>query len=128
MSGDWYKDIVDLYTAWEFPVALHPTVPLAQNVRLQIRLIREETKELIRAMTAGNEEAIADGVADSIVVILGVVALYGIDIRPIWDEVQRSNMAKVGGPIRADGKRLKPQGWKPPDIAKLIKAQKRRRK
>ncbi len=39
-----------------------------------------------------------------------------------WDEVHRSNMAKVGGPIRGDGKRLKPEGWTPPDVAGVLAA------
>lgn len=38
-----------------------------------------------------------------------------VDLRPFWEEIQRANMAKVGGPIREDGKRLKPAGWTPPD-------------
>ena len=29
-------------------------------------------------------------------------------------------MAKVGGPIREDGKRLKPEGWEPPNITKVL--------
>ena len=40
---------------------------------------------------------------------------WGIPLRPFWREVQRANMDKVGGPVRADGKRLKPPGWQGPD-------------
>jgi predicted HAD superfamily Cof-like phosphohydrolase len=29
-------------------------------------------------------------------------------------------MEKLDGPIRADGKKLKPEGWKPPDIQGLM--------
>jgi hypothetical protein len=32
-------------------------------------------------------------------------------------------MAKVGGPVRPDGKKLKPEGWQPPDIAGILRAQ-----
>jgi hypothetical protein len=35
----------------------------------------------------------------------------------------RTNMAKVGGPIVPNGKRLKPKGWQPPDIAGEIARQ-----
>ena len=48
---------------------------------------------------------------------------YGIDIRPIWDEVHRTNMAKEGGGSRTDGKIMKPAGWQPPDIAGLLARQ-----
>lgn len=40
----------------------------------------------------------------------------GIDLRPFFLEVHRTNMLKTTGPVREDGKRLKPEGWKPPRI------------
>lgn len=36
-----------------------------------------------------------------------------------WDEVQRSNMAKAGGPV-VNGKQRKPAGWLPPDLSSLL--------
>lgn len=44
----------------------------------------------------------------------------GIDIKPLFEEVHRTNMLKVGGPTRADGKILKPEGWQPPRIRELL--------
>lgn len=46
----------------------------------------------------------------------------GLDLRPFFEEVHRTNMAKLGGPRRADGKQLKPADWKPPRIAEMYKA------
>lgn len=43
----------------------------------------------------------------------------GIDLTPFFFEVHRTNMHKVGGPVRADGKGLKPEGWKPPRIESM---------
>jgi predicted HAD superfamily Cof-like phosphohydrolase len=40
----------------------------------------------------------------------------GMDLRPFFEEVHRTNMLKTTGPVREDGKRLKPEGWKPPRI------------
>lgn len=40
----------------------------------------------------------------------------GVDLRPFFREVHRTNMHKLTGPIRPDGKKLKPAGWKPPRI------------
>lgn len=40
----------------------------------------------------------------------------GIDLRPFYEEVHRTNMWKLKGPKREDGKQLKPPDWKPPRI------------
>ena len=64
----------------------------------------------------------ADACADLDYVVEGTRLEFGIDGRPIADAVQAANMAKANGPRRADGKILKPEGWKPPDIAaELVK-------
>jgi predicted HAD superfamily Cof-like phosphohydrolase len=50
--------------------------------------------------------------------------MKGYDVAGAWDEVLKSNMAKVD-PVtrkvkrREDGKILKPEGWKPPDLSKF---------
>ena len=44
-------------------------------------------------------------------------------MRPIWNLIHKSNMAKKGGGKRGDGKSLKPKGWEPPDIASEIRRQ-----
>lgn len=66
------------------------------------------------------EAEVIDGLCDVIYVAAGCAVEMGIDLEPFYAEVQRSNMAKVGGPIREDGKRLKPEGWTPPDIAGIL--------
>lgn len=45
---------------------------------------------------------------------------FGVGLLSCYEEVSRSNMAKVGGPIRADGKQLKPKGWTPPDLRRIL--------
>jgi hypothetical protein len=53
--------------------------------------------------------------------------MKGYNIGGAWDEVVRTNMAKVDpltGKVRrreTDGKILKPEGWLPPDMSKYIK-------
>ena len=129
MSKDWVKDI------WEFhkEVMLDPFteedtphIPLPKYVHLRYELVKEEMDETLEAITTDNLEKIADGIADSIVVLLGTAITYGIDIQSVWDAVHSSNMAKKTGPMREDGKRLKPEGWKPPDIKGLLEVQKRK--
>lgn len=68
---------------------------------------------------------IADGVADMIVVATGTALACGIDPKPIQTAVDQSNLAKFGpgGRRREDGKWLKPDDWRPPDIARLLRDQ-----
>jgi predicted HAD superfamily Cof-like phosphohydrolase len=65
----------------------------------------------------------ADALIDLEYVILGTHIEMGVDSDPLWSEVQRANMEKQGGPMRDDGKVLKPAGWKAPDIAGKLREQ-----
>jgi len=123
VSKDWYQDIVDFMTAIEQHKEKVPKEPSQEIVDLRVSLIDEEVnKELLKAMEIGDLPGIADGIADSMYVHIGAAVAYGIDLRPIWDTVHEANMKKVGGPVREDGKRLKPKEWVPPDIkGELIK-------
>jgi len=127
MSSDWYRDLVDFHK--EVMVdgsadGTKPHIPNRKNRTLRHELITEEVDELLLALYNDDLVKIADGIADSIFVLLGTAVTYGIDIRPVWEEVHRTNMAKKTGPIREDGKRLKPEGWTPPDIKRIIDEQK----
>ena len=47
------------------------------------------------------------------------------DIRGGWDEVAKRNLCKIDSNTdkvirREDGKILKPEGWKPPDLTKFV--------
>ena len=44
----------------------------------------------------------------------------GIPLDEVWEEVQHSNMQKLGGGVREDGKILKPDDWEPPHIAEVL--------
>lgn len=63
---------------------------------------------------------IADALADILYVTTGAGVAWGLLLQYIFDEVHRSNMAKAGGEVRPDGKRLKPPGWTPPDVQGVI--------
>lgn len=123
MSFNWYLDIKHLHEAWGQPAPEKPVIIDDDARELRRTLIMEEVSETLDAMVDKNLAEIADGIADSIVVLLGTAVTYGINMTPIWNEVHRTNVAKTQGPIREDGKQLKPEGWKPPDIARLIAEQ-----
>ncbi len=125
MSQDWYQDILDFHQALNHHIGPFPRIVPERTRALRSKLIREEVNELLDGLDDGDLEKIADGGGDVIVVILGTMVSYGIDLRPIWDEIHRTNMAKKGGKKRADGKTLKPEGWQPPRIKELLDEQRK---
>ncbi len=88
---------------------------------LRIRLIDEEAAEFAVAARAGDVVGAIDALCDLLYVTYGAAVSLGVDIEPFFDEVHRSNMAKVGGTRRPDGKWLKPRGWQPPDLARILR-------
>lgn len=117
-----FEDIKELTIAFEATYNVIPQVPNEETKRLRHTLISEEVEETLKAIREDDLTEIADGIADSIVVLLGTAVAYGIDMEPVWNEVHRSNMAKVKDGLirRADGKILKPEGWTPPDIEGVL--------
>jgi predicted HAD superfamily Cof-like phosphohydrolase len=110
-------------------VADRPVQPTPETVELRRSLIEEEKRELFQAMTGDDLAQVAKELADLLYVVYGTAVSYGIDTLPVFAEVHRSNMEKAPGGIvkrRPDGKVLKPEGWQPPDIAKLIEIQEKR--
>jgi predicted HAD superfamily Cof-like phosphohydrolase len=127
------EDVHDFMVAMGQDTPTQPTpYPTNETIDLRIALIREETHETlvaIKQLRARDEHAmpvlaeIADGIADSIYVLIGTALAFGIDMNPVWEAVQAANMLKTTGPVRADGKRLKPPGFTPPDIEAIITTQ-----
>lgn len=93
------------------------------QINLRKRLIREEYDELLDAINGEDFIETMDALADMLYVLYGTAIQFGVDIRAIFEEVHRTNMAKVGGGTRRDGKILKPEGWQPPRIKELLKGQ-----
>jgi predicted HAD superfamily Cof-like phosphohydrolase len=112
--------VEEFHRAFKHPVGDAPAI---RRPELRVKLIREESKEICDAIEAGDLVEAIDGVCDLLYVTIGAAVEFGVDIEPIFDEVHRSNMAKLGGPTREDGKTLKPEGWRPPDIAGQIDKQ-----
>lgn len=96
--------------------------PGIRHPELRAELIREEARETVDAIGARDLIGAIDGMCDLLCVVYGTALTFGIDLAPFWDEVHRTNMAKAGGPVREDGKRLKPKDWQPPDIVGVLRA------
>ena len=95
------------------------------QAKLYRALIEEEMRELKVAEVQANEVEEFDAVLDLLVVLIGYGLSRGWPMLAGWDEVMRSNMAKIDprtGMVnkREDGKVLKPEGWTPPALADVI--------
>lgn len=116
-------DVYDFHVATKSHIEEYPQIPTNEVVQLRKKLIEEEHIEIQEALENGSLNQIAKEMCDLIYVVLGTAVSFGIDLNPIWDAVQASNMEKTKGERREDGKILKPEGWKPPNIASLIAEQ-----
>jgi len=97
-------------------------VPLAQyNGELRCALIEEEAREFRDAWAARDRLEMIDALCDLLYVTAGAAVEMGVELRPFFEEVHASNMRKIGGPVRADGKHLKPPGWTPPDLQRVYR-------
>ncbi len=120
------KMVREFHKQFDIHVAESPSVPDPKTMVLRERLIQEEFDELKEAMKAGNLPGIAKELADLLYVVYGTAVSYGIDIAPVFREVQRSNMSKVGGYKREDGKWVKPPTYSPARIQPILEKQQRR--
>jgi predicted HAD superfamily Cof-like phosphohydrolase len=151
VQGKLRSQVTDFHLAVGQPVLDKPQVPSDERVRLRARLITEEFFETMRALFQDEERndpyswinvsednmrsaiersrivarlpELVDGLADLDYVVEGTRLEFGINGIPIAAEVHRANMAKAVGTKREDGKILKPDGWKPPDIEGELRRQ-----
>lgn len=113
------------------PVSLHPAAFKAYQVKGTPRF--RDTDKIQYGLEGWGKKAVASFFSEpTIEKVSGALSglarscmLAAADCSiPLWEvfqEIHRSNMRKVGGPIRADGKRLKPEGWVGPDIASKLR-------
>lgn len=87
----------------------------------RLRLISEESGELVKAMDTYSElgvAPVADALADLLYVVFGTAITFGIPMDRVFREVHESNMTKKGGHIEG-GKWIKPEGYKAVDLSWL---------
>ena len=87
-------------------------------------LIKEELDELKEAMENKDITEVADALTDILYVTYGAGHAFGIDLDKCFDEVQNSNMSKLGKngePIYNEfGKIMKGPNYFKPDLTKFI--------
>ena len=92
--------------------------------QLRLSLIKEELEELEEAMNNKDLVEVADALTDILYVTYGAGHALGINLDKCFNEVQNSNMSKLGKngkPIYNEfGKVMKGPGYFKPDLKKLL--------
>ena len=92
--------------------------------KLRIDLIKEELDELQEAMKNNDLLEVADALADILYVTYGAGHAFGIDLDKCFEEVQNSNMSKLGKngePIYNEfGKVMKGPNYFKPNLSKFV--------
>ena len=92
---------------------------------LRYNLINEELEELKQAIANKDLLEVADALTDILYVTYGAGHAFGIDLDKCFEEVQNSNMSKLGEdgkPIYNDeGKVMKGPKYYKPDLSKFVK-------
>jgi predicted HAD superfamily Cof-like phosphohydrolase len=112
--------VEEFHRVFDILVQQTPGVIDERTRTLRQRLIHEEFEELKEAMATHDLTAIAKELADLLYVVYGTAVSYGIDMEPVFREVHRSNMSKVGGHKREDGKWVKPATYSPAAIEPIL--------
>ena len=92
---------------------------------LYVNLIKEEYTELNEAINNNDQREVLDALIDILVVTIGAIHSMGSDAEGAWNEVMRTNFAKIDSATgkvrkRADGKVLKPDGWTSPNLELFV--------
>lgn len=99
----------------------------AQINLLRFNLMKEENEEYLEAVQNGDLVEIADALGDMLYILCGTILEHGLQhkIEEVFDEIQRSNMSKLGEdgkPIyREDGKVMKGPNYFKPNIEEVLK-------
>ena len=99
--------------------------PSEKIIKLRLNLIQEELDEFDQALKNKNLKEVADALTDILYVTYGAGHAFGIDLDKCFEEVQKSNMSKLGEdgkPIYNEkGKVMKGPKYFQPDLNKFIK-------
>ena len=105
-------------------VKTKPSFPSDKIIELRNSLIEEELSELKDAVKSKNITEVADALTDILYVTYGAGHAYGIDLDKCFNEVQNSNMSKLGEdgkPIyNESGKVMKGPNYFKPNLKKFL--------
>ncbi|AOC95923.1 MULTISPECIES: nucleoside triphosphate pyrophosphohydrolase family protein [Flavobacterium] len=119
--------VTEFHTAFKIGHSLTPIADVgAEKKLLRYNLMKEENEEYYEAVQNNDLVEIADALGDMMYILCGTIIEHGLQdkIEAVFDEIQRSNMSKLGEdgkPIyREDGKVMKGPNYFKPDFSKLL--------
>ncbi len=123
-----YTDAVhEFHTAFGLGINDTPVAHIGEDRNLlRYKLMREENEEYLEAANNGDLVEVADALGDMLYILAGTIIEHGMQhkIVEVFDEIQRSNMSKLGEdgkPIyREDGKVLKGPNYFKPNIKEIL--------
>lgn len=121
------KAVEEFHKKFLQPVNSKPiaNIPLERKV-LRYELMKEENEEYREAVQNNDLVEIADALGDMLYILCGTIIEHGLQhkIEEVFDEIQRSNMSKLGEngkPVyREDGKVIKGPNYSKPNISKIL--------
>ncbi|HMI08027.1 MAG TPA: nucleoside triphosphate pyrophosphohydrolase family protein [Flavobacterium sp.] len=119
--------VKEFHTAFGLGYSENPKSDLGENkTMLRYNLMKEENEEYLEAAQNNDLVEVADALGDMMYILCGTIIEHGLQhlIEDVFDEIQRSNMSKLGKdgkPIyREDGKVMKGPNYFKPDFSKII--------
>jgi predicted HAD superfamily Cof-like phosphohydrolase len=97
-----------------------------EKIQLRYNLMKEENEEYLEAANNNDIVEIADALGDMLYILCGTIIEHGLQhkIEEVFDEIQRSNMSKLGADgkpmYREDGKVLKGPAYFKPDFSNIF--------
>ena len=120
--------VKEFHTAFGLGVSEIPKADLGAAINLlRYNLMKEENEEYLEAVQNNDSVEIADALGDMLYILCGTIIEHGLQhkIEAVFDEIQRSNMSKLGHdgkPIyREDGKVMKGPNYFKPDFSEILK-------
>ena len=122
------NSVKEFHTAFKIGHSETPKADLGEDKnRLRFNLMKEENEEYLDAVQNNDLIEIADALGDMLYILCGTIIEHGLQhkIEEVFDEIQRSNMSKLGedgSPIyREDGKVMKGPNYFKPDFSTILK-------
>lgn len=120
--------VKEFHQAFGLGVSETPIGDLGESKNmLRYNLMKEENEEYLEAVQNNDKVEIADALGDMLYILCGTIIEHGLQhkIEEVFDEIQRSNMSKLGEdgkPIyREDGKVMKGPNYFKPDFSLILK-------
>ena len=120
-----FQKVKTFMRTFDQEVKSKPSFSTEKINELRYNLIKEELEELKEALENKDLLEVADALTDILYVTYGAGHAFGIDLDSCFEEVQNSNMSKLGKdgkPIRNEaGKVMKGPNYYKPDLSKFVK-------